>query len=672
MSFNKTLAVLLLVLTSLNSNAQLHVLGKVTPEELSEKAHPKDTSAVAAILFKKGKVTFEYSEQNGFSMNTEVQTRIKIYKKGGYGWANQAIKYYSENSDEKVYVSDAVTYNLVEGKIEKTKLKGEGEFVEKINKFWSQKKITMPNVKEGSVIEFQYIIKSPILGVIKDWDFQSDIPVNYSEFKTVIPEYFVYKANQKGYIFPKMNVEKGTKSIVFINKEREGTGMYNTPSTSFSRETVDYQVITTIYILENVPAMKDESFVNNIDNYRSSISHERSMTKYPNTPTKFYSTDWESMVKTIYESENFGAELNKTGYFEEDVNTIISGLTSRDEKIAAIFNFVKAKVKWNEYNDYYCHDGVKKAYKDKVGNVAEINLMLTAMLRYAGIGANPVLVSTRSNGVSIFPNRSAYNYVISAVEIENDLILLDATEKFSSPNILPVRDLNWQGRLIRKEGTSAEVDLMPKTFSKENVSMTLSLDTSGIINGKIRKQISNHLALGFRQNNVGVSNESYLEKLEDKNNSIEIDGYVRENESDLSKPIVEMYSFKDSKSLEIIEDKIYISPLLFLALSENPFKQEKREYPVDFGYPTQDKYNIIIEIPTGYVVESLPTAMNLITGDDLGTFKYIIANSGNKIQIAITTDINTAIVPSDYYEVLKDFFQKMVDKQNEKIVLKKA
>jgi hypothetical protein len=63
-----------------------------------------------------------------------------------------------------------------------------------------------------------------------------------------------------------------------------------------------------------------------------------------------------------------------------------------------------------------CNEGVKKAYKDKTGNVAEINLMLTAMLRYAGLNANPVLVSTRSNGIAIFPNRTAFNYVIAAVE----------------------------------------------------------------------------------------------------------------------------------------------------------------------------------------------------------------------------------------------------------------
>lgn len=154
--------------------------------------------------------------------------------------------------------------------------------------------------------------------------------------------------------------------------------------------------------------------------------------------------------------------------------------------------------------------------------------------------------------------------------------------------------------------------------------------------------------------------------------NIQISDYVRENEKDLTKPIVETYSFSDTKGFDIISDKIYIAPLLFLTQSENPFKQEKREYPIDFGYPTQDKFNISIEIPEGYVVESMPTMMNIATGDDLGAFKYIIGNTGNKIQISITADLNAAIVTADYYEVLKDFFQKMIDKQNEKIVLKKV
>lgn len=671
MVLKNTLIIFCLIFFS-NINAQKLELGKVSIEELQEKVHPKDSSAVAAILFKKGKVFFEYSQTEGFVVVTEVNTKLKIYKKGGYDWANQSISYYTgSSSKEKISFSDVATYNLINGKIEKVKLKSDGEFDEKINKYWSRKKIVMPNVKEGSIIEFSYTIKSPRYRYLKDWYFQSSIPVNYSEYKTYIPEYFVYNPNQKGFIFPKITLGKKENYIVITSKERDvqKTGV----NTTFTRDEINYTENQTTYIAENLPAMKQEEYVNNIDNYTSSISHELSMTRFPNSQTEMFSTDWESVAKTIYEYDDFGPELNKTGYFEDDLNMLIKGLNTPEEKIEAILNFVKSKVKWNGYTDYSCNDGVKTAYKDKTGNVAEINLMLTAMLRHAGITANPVLVSTRSNGISYFPSRTAFNYVIAGVENGNDLILLDATDKFSTANILPLRDLNWFGRLLRKDGSSVEVNLMPKTLSKEATNIIVTLNDDGIMTGKIRQQSSDYLALNFRQNYSDLSSDTYLEKLERKNNNIEITDYVRENEANLSNPVVETYSFKDAKSAEIIGGKIYLSPLLFFTTLENPFKQEKREYPVDFGYPKQNKYNIGIEIPEGYVVESLPVPMNIITGEDnIGAFKYIISNTGNKIQIVITTDINAAIVPADYYEILKDFFKQLIDKQNEKIVLKKA
>ncbi|MBC7846586.1 MAG: DUF3857 domain-containing protein [Flavobacterium sp.] len=649
--------------------AQEFKLGKVSIAELEEKEHPKDPSAVAAILFKKGEVKFIYNENEGFQVVTSVKTRIKIYKKEGYEWANQEVRYYLDNSlNESVSFSDAITYNLVGGKIEKTKLKSDGEFIEKINKYWGQKKIAMPNVKEGSVIEFGYTIKTSIVSFLRDWDFQTSIPVNYSELITYIPEYYEYKSNQKGYVSIARTVEKNRASIVINSKERIG---WDIVKTQFSQDKIEFDETKTTYLGKNLPAMKEEAYVNNIDNYTSSISHELSLKNFPGTPIKYYSTDWESVVKAIYDYDDFGPELNKTGYFEDDVNKLLTGLNTMPEKISALFNYVKNTVKWNNFKGYSCNDGVKTAYKTKTGNTAEINLMLTAMLRYAGLNANPVLVSTRDNGISFFPSRNAFNCVIAAVETPEGLILLDATEKYSEPNILPLRDLNWMGRLIRKDGTSTVVDLMPKKLSIESTNMNVILKNDGSAEGKLRKQFTNHEALGFRKQNLATTKDSYLEKLENNYNDIEISDYVRDNELDLSNPIVETFAFKDTKDIEIINDKIYLSPMLYLVAKENPFKQEVREYPVDFGYPTQEKYNININIPEGYVVDSMPQPINIATGENVGAFKYMIANNGSIIQIVITKDINTSIVQADFYPVLKDFYQQMTDKQNEKIVLKK-
>lgn len=496
------------------TTAQEFKLGKVSVAELEQKVHPKDSSAAAAILYKKGTSTIEYNQNEGFVLITKVDTRIKIYKMVGYDWANQSVTYYIGNNDsrEKVDFSEVSTFNLVNGKIEKTKLKSDGIFNEEVNKYRARKKITMPNVKEGSVLEYSYTVKSPNVEMVREWAFQTSIPVNYSEYVTYIPEYYIFNVRQKGYVFPKVTSEKRTKSIIFTNKERSGG--FLAVKTSYSTDNVDYLENQTTYVAENLPAMKEESYVNNIDNYTSSLEQELSMVKFPNNSIKTFSTDWNSVVKTIYDYDGFGSELNKTGYFEEDLKTLLTGLNTADEKMMAILNHVKSRITWDEYNSYSCDKGVKKAYQEKTGNAAEINLMLTAMLRFAGLTANPVLVSTRSNGIPLFPNRTAFNYVIAAIETPEGNILLDATDKFSIPNILPLRTLNWNGRLIRKDGTSETVDLMPKKLSNDNVFISYSIDPQGKINGKVRRHCTDFNAMITRENFSSLKEDAYLEKLE--------------------------------------------------------------------------------------------------------------------------------------------------------------
>jgi hypothetical protein len=610
-------------------------LGNVTIDELNEKQHPKDTTAVAAFLFKKGEVYFD-----DLTTITRVRIKIKIYKKEGLKWANEEISHYING--ENVSFSDAATYNLVDGKIEKIKLKKEGEFEQKINKYISQKKITMPNVREGSIIEYEYKVRSGNFGSLRDWYFQASIPVNYSEFKVKIPYFLTFNKRIKGFLYPKLSSDP-----------------------TYNRETSE------VYKLEDIPSIKEESFVNNINNYRAGVSYELALVNIPGYVFKSFSTDWSAVAKTIYEDYDFGSELNKTSYFEEDLDPLIKGLVNNEEKIAVIFNYVKSAVKWDKYMGYSCYDGVKKAYKDKTGNVAEINLMLVAMLRYAGLNANPVLISTRDNGIALFPSITAFNYVIASVEMPEGKILLDATEKHTEINVLPVNDLNWIGRLIRKDGTSEEVDLMPQKISKNAVILMATIQPDGKLTGQIREQYFDYNAYLFRSNYGSLTEEAYLEKLEGKMKGMEVLEYKVDNITENSKPVVETYKFEHTGAFDVIGDKIYFSPLFFFAMKENPFKQEKREYPVDFVFPKQDKYAIIVNIPSGYTVEYLPESIVMPFGDNQLLFKLLTSKNDTQIQITLNLDYNTSLISAEYYADLKLYFAEIVKRETEKIILKK-
>lgn len=167
----------------------------------------------------------------------------------------------------------------------------------------------------------------------------------------------------------------------------------------------NYEIAISEYDLDNVPVLRDEPYVNDKDNYRSSAKYELSYTKFPNSTLEHYSTTWDDVVKTIYKNENFGNELNKSSYFKRDVDALMANVSDTNGESCAHFQSCETSVKWNSYYGKYTDVGVKKAYKDHVGNVTEINLMLTAMLRYAGLNANPVLVSSRNNGAFVSNQR---------------------------------------------------------------------------------------------------------------------------------------------------------------------------------------------------------------------------------------------------------------------------
>ncbi len=656
-----------------NTFAQNFSFGKVSKEELEEKFNPLDSSANATYLYKYRRTYMQYRQEEGFSLVTEIQERIKIYNQEGFDYATKEVNLYKRGSDDEQILSlKGYTYNLVEDKLVETKLEKDGIFKTEESKYHNQAKFTMPNIKDGSVVEYKYTITSPFYWNIDDFEFQHDIPIKYVEAVFEAPEYFNFKPIPKGYFGFKPTTEAKRDVIRFSSSQRGAGGFNGSNGTTFSSSELEFIKNTSTYKLSNVPALKDEPFVNNINNYRSAVKYELSYTKFPQSPLKYFSTTWEDVVKTIYESPSFDVELDRTGYFEEDIDALISSISDPMARASLIYSHVKSRVKWNGYYGKYTDGGVRKAYKDQVGNDAEINLMLTAMLRYAGLNANPVLVSSRNNGIPLFPTLDGYNYVVSAIETLDGVILLDATSKYSTPNILPFRTLNWEGRIVRKDKSSSTINLYPKEKSKKTVSIIASLKDTGSLEGGIRTVKTNHDAMIYREQYLEADKNQYLEKLENKYTDMEIDGFEVKNEMDLSKPIMESFKFTLENQADIIADKLYFSPLFFLRTKENPFKLEKREFPVDFGYPSSSKYMINIDLPEGYKVEVIPEPLVMTMPDNLGTFKYNISASDKKIQLVIDTEINESIISPIYYEVLKEYFSKMVEKEAEQIVLTKV
>ncbi len=295
------------------------------------------------------------------------------------------------------------------------------------------------------------------------------------------------------------------------------------------------------------------------------------------------------------------------------------------------------------------------------------------MIKSAGIKVSPVLVSTIENGVPIFPNRTVFNYVIGAAEINGQKFLLDATNKFTTPNILPLNLLNWKGRLIKENGDSEEIELIPLNLSEDEYILKGKIMPLEVkIEGTLIAKKTDYSAFNFRETNAYKKEDVYIEELEDEIKNIQINDYsINNRNAGLEKPVIENYNFILNNSFEATDKNIFVSPLLFFTDIKNPFVQEERQMPIYYGYPHRYIYSISLEMPHGYVLESLPKPIRVVTENKELSFTMNIVCEENKIKLKVIKEIHKAIFAVEDYNILKDFFKLVIEKENEKIILKK-
>ncbi len=664
---------LILLLVCFNSFGQDYNFGKVSKKELSRTVYEKDSTAVASYLYRYRKTFIEFYQGEGFRTVTEVHNRVKIYSKEGVDLATENIVYYTPEGQDKEQITSvkAYTFNLIDGKVTKDKIDKKSIFDEKKNDFYTIKKVPFPNVKEGSVLDIKYRLISPYTNYIDDLEYQFEIPVEKLEYIVAIPSFFKFNKINKGYYFitPSIDRKNATQKITYTTQT---TGYSGPSGRSKGSYDMNFFIETFRYNTNYVPALRDdEPFVNNVSSYRGGLKYELVSVQFPDRAPQYYSKTWESISKQIYKSQDFGEQIKKTGYYKEDLTPVLNGAVTDEEKIGKIFAFLKTKLKWNGNYGKYTKDGVRKAYKEGVGNVAELNLILVSMLKSIGLDANPVLVSSRNNGVPLTPTLKGFNYVICSVNLANKgLLLMDATEPYAKINELPNRAINWNGRIIKEEGVSDWVTLEPITYAMEERNLSLKFSEDDVIEGFSRDRYFNYAALNERNRFNHLGDDAVIEKIESKYN-IEIDNFKVVDKFKIGNPLARVMKFQSEAGYEIINNKLYITPLFFLSMDRSPFKSEERKYPVDFNVPMKDVYNVSWQLPEGYTIESIPKDDAFVMVDDLGSFSYKVLVSGKRLKISVVTSLNKSKIGPDYYSVLKQFFDEIVKKHNEKIVLVK-
>ncbi|MCK9207222.1 MAG: DUF3857 domain-containing protein [Salinivirgaceae bacterium] len=641
--------------------------GKISDEEWQLAVYEKDTAATAVVLCDYGVSDFIYSESQGFQIQFDRIQRIKILKKEGYQWANGS--FLISKKYDKVGKLKGVTYNQEDRKVVKTKLDNDQIFKEDYNKYFDVMKFEMPAVKEGSIIEIEYSITSESWD-IDDWQFQTGIPTLHSEYRVSIPEYFYYKQLEKGF-FPignKLTNMRTTKQTGTVSNRTDG----RVTQTNFQNYAFDYQVTDYTFISKDIPAFYTEEYITSRDNYISEIQFELGNVKWPNQPIKNYTTTWEAIAKLLLEDSDFGSRIDG-GWAIKDEMAVVKALnTTPEAKVNAVFELVRGKMNWDGRNSIYSLDQ-GKAWKEGSGSSGDINLLLVAAFRRLNMEAYPVILSTRSNGF-VHPAQiiiDQFNYVIAAVRLNDKYILLDGTDKNSPMGILPERCLNGQGRLISEKG-GEWVDLKPLVANKKSYQFKMEINAGGNLTGTIIEKSEGYAAIEQRSGlKYHTDDTAYLKEYQKSHSHFEMTFDSISGKSELSNPILLSYQFESEDWIEKAGNLWMVSPLLLGQRSDNPFKLEKRDYPVDYSFPHSTTHMVTFAIPDGFVVENLPETKKMILPERTASFMYLVQQTGNTIVVVSKFDINKVTFLPEEYADLKEFYNHVIAAQAKQIILKK-
>ena len=642
----KKICVFLLVQTTMLVFAQGHKF-LATPNfndaDLSKQKSLIDPNAPAEYLHKSDHYWLDY--QTGL-LHHEVFNRIKIYdKEKTTDLHNLEILLYQGdgNAQENLEKMKAYVYNLENGKKVETKVEKSSKFKSKENKYTNVVKYAFPNVNNGSIIEYKYEVISPFAYTVPKVFIDMDIPSLYTEYVLDSPLNVSYNIDYSGASQPKYRE---------LEEKLLYGGNYRTYRFGF----------------ENLNGYAKEEFVKNIDNHRTKIKAELHSTLF-NNEVKKYSSSWEEIRKSLMQKDDFGGELKKSRLVKDLIPAVAVSATNPEEKANAIFDYVKNAFTWNDYLGVYTENGFKDLLSTKTGNVADINLFLVAMLREAGLEANPMLISTVKNGLInlTIPNLTNCNYVIATVKMGDKLRLYDATVKHSTVNLLPPRAWNSYGILLTSKEAQV-LNVINVNMSNTFLNIKAKINNDGSVSGTYTDRDTSLYGM-LAKENYQESNESYKKQYKD---SYGID-FTDIKSTDFENGDFEStMNFTSNSMIDVIGKKMVINPMIFLNKTKNEFNQaEERRYPIDFLSPYTTTKKIELEIPEGYTIENLPKSKKIVTQDKEISYAYIVENVGNKVVVTSTLKVESAEYPKEYYPAFKQIWKTVVDSQNQVLSLVK-
>ncbi|RWY53984.1 transglutaminase domain-containing protein [Mucilaginibacter gilvus] len=647
------------ILLSSLAHSQDFTYGENSPEELGMKKYNIDTAARAVVLNEYGKARISDDSEGNIRLSLDYHIKIKLLTTKGFDKAKVEIllRILSNSEEEASDIKGYTTYVDDNGTHQTVELDSKSIFTTKENKYWKTVKFTLPNLRPGCIIEYKYTTKSAALGSFPSWKLQDDIPKVNSKYDVHIPAFWNFNVSLRGPL-------KLTKNTAEFEKE------------CFTWYGAKADCSFMVFQMDNIPAFVEEDYMTSPKNFMSAVYFELSDYTNPNTGQKIkVSKAWTDIDLNLKRSDYFGSQIKKKDQLKPYIAPVIAGKTDDLEKAKAVYAYIQKNIKWNKITSTGS-ENVRKALDSHSGTVGDINLALVAALNAAGIRTEAVLLSTRSNGFinKLYPVEDDFNYVVARANIGNETYMLDATDPLLGFDMLPLKCLNDQGRVMSLDKPSFWIDML--SLSKQRKSQTSSYNLTLQNNGKLKGTIVTYYNgyEGYEKRTAIKkfnTQDEYIEDLDERLVKTKILSLDITNLDSLDQPLVEKMEVEIDAFDNLNHNKLAFNPFFFDRITNNPFKLNERNYPVDKGMPSDDRFMLTVHLPADYVVDGTPQGVAMSLPNKGGKFITNFEAVGNTFTFSNVLQFTKSVYEAEEYPYLKEFYNKVIATEKAEIVFKK-
>ncbi|BDD00636.1 transglutaminase domain-containing protein [Persicobacter psychrovividus] len=568
--------------------------GEIKMAELEMTQYDADPEAKGLILFDEGTARF-VDGKLGYEIEFTRHKVVKVFDKHDLKCTEVEIPLYlsEKGYKEKVVELQAVTYNLIEGKIVPQNLVGKQVYMEKVNDRWINQKFVFPNVQNGAIIEYEYTVRSPFMFNLPNWNFQSELPTLYSSYCVrLIPAYEYVYWGQGMKKFDIVKTETGKKTRVHGSYSKH----YGMAMGSGYEFTDNIQTFVKV----NVPAMaEDIPYLTSRNDQIMRVNFQLSRVNYASGQHQEIITTWPNMKKELLQEDRFGKILNKWKRPCKQIleNELPLSAENPEKKAQKIIEYVKNNYRWNHQFGKFATQSPKELLQSKTGNSADLNLFLISLLRSAKVEATPVLISTRQHGAinRDYPFLHMFNNVVVLVKTDR-LIITDATDRSVAYHHLPVECINAQGLLVDDQAEDQWLQLNLAADYQERTIVDIKHDAEADSWKGVMTKLYFEYAGAMARKEIGADEAAGSAYFEDDFEQIELvktRGIKKTN-----KPFT-VY-IKGEVEAQQINEMVLFDPFLNQPIREQLLKQEKRDFPVDFIYQMKASFTSTIHLPEGY------------------------------------------------------------------------